>query len=164
MPGAERIDHATAGIYKVTGSGAKLDRSERKKVTTFAQARQFDVILVTELPPGGDARRSIFSTHCAIWKAAKLERWKVSVIAMSGMTFDLSMPHARMLATFLSGIAEFERDLIRKRVKSGLAAANARGRTLGRQLSQRSNPTAVARDLISIALWELILDRVCAGG
>ena len=53
----------------------------------------------------------------------ELESWKVSVIAMSGMTFDISTPHGRMMATFLSGIAEFERDLISERVKSGLAAA-----------------------------------------
>jgi DNA invertase Pin-like site-specific DNA recombinase len=31
---------------------------------------------------------------------------------MNGMAFDLSSPYGRMLATFLSGIAEFERDLI----------------------------------------------------
>jgi DNA invertase Pin-like site-specific DNA recombinase len=42
----------------------------------------------------------------------ELENWKVSVIAMNGMAFDLSSPYGRMLATFLSGIAEFERDLI----------------------------------------------------
>jgi DNA invertase Pin-like site-specific DNA recombinase len=35
-----------------------------------------------------------------------------------------------MLATFLSGIAEFERDLISERVKSGLAVAKARGKRL----------------------------------
>jgi len=34
-------------------------------------------------------------------------------------------------------LAEFERDLIRDRVKSGLAAARARGVKLGRQVSQR---------------------------
>ncbi|WP_407302097.1 recombinase family protein [Klebsiella quasipneumoniae] len=39
---------------------------------------------------------------------------------MNGMAFDLSSPYGRMLATFLSGIAEFERDLISERVKSGL--------------------------------------------
>ncbi|EGH48794.1 TnpR, partial [Pseudomonas syringae pv. pisi str. 1704B] len=57
-----------------------------------------------------------------------------SVIAINGMAFDLSSPHGRMLATFLSGIAEFERDLISERVKSGLAASRARGRKLGRQV------------------------------
>jgi len=51
----------------------------------------------------------------------ELESWKISVIAMNGMAFDLSSPHGRMLAIFLWGIAELERDLISERVKSGLA-------------------------------------------
>ncbi|MCS0929527.1 recombinase family protein, partial [Escherichia coli] len=42
-----------------------------------------------------------------------------------------------LLATFLSGIAEFERDLISERVKSGLAVAKARGKRLGRQAGVR---------------------------
>ncbi|PAU40616.1 DNA resolvase, partial [Klebsiella pneumoniae] len=98
-----------------------LDRAERKKVLALAQSRQIDAILVTELSRWG-ARRSI----CSI-RYSELENWKVSVIAMNGMAFDLSSPYGRMLATFLSGIAEFERDLISERVKSGLAVAKARG-------------------------------------
>jgi DNA invertase Pin-like site-specific DNA recombinase len=38
-----------------------------------------------------------------------------------------------MMATMLAGIAQFERDLLSERVKSGLAAARARGKKLGRQ-------------------------------
>ncbi|WP_272872378.1 recombinase family protein [Agrobacterium tumefaciens] len=45
------------------------------------------------------------------------------------MACDLSSPHPRMLATFLPGIAGFERDLISEQVKSGLAAAKARGKS-----------------------------------
>jgi DNA invertase Pin-like site-specific DNA recombinase len=37
----------------------------------------------------------------------------------------------------MAGLAEFERDLIRERVKSGLAAARSRGVALGRQYGQR---------------------------
>ena len=37
----------------------------------------------------------------------------------------------------LAGIAQFERDLLSERVKSGLAAARARGKKLGRQPGQR---------------------------
>ncbi len=44
--------------------------------------------------------------------------FKIDRFGLSGMAFDLSSPHGRMLATFLSGIAEFERDLISERVKS----------------------------------------------
>lgn len=63
---------------------------------------------------------------------------------MNGMAFDLSSPHGRLLATFLSGISEFERDLISERVKSGLAAAKARGRKLGRQAGERPKSDRLA--------------------
>ncbi len=56
---------------------------------------------------------------------------------MNGMTFELDMPHGRMMATMLAGIAHFERDLISERVKSGLAAAKARRKKLDRRPGQR---------------------------
>nr|WP_254359219.1 recombinase family protein [Enterobacter cloacae] len=93
------------GIFKETGSGTKLDRAERKKVLALAQSRQIDAILVTELSRWGRSTLDLLNT------LRELENWKVSVIAMNGMAFDLSSPYGRMLATFLSGIAEFERDL-----------------------------------------------------
>ncbi len=93
--------------------------------------RQIDAILVTELSRWGRSTLDLLNT------LRELENWKVSVIAMNGMAFDLSSPYGRMLATFLSGIAEFERDLISERVKSGLAVAKARGKRLGRQAGVR---------------------------
>ena len=41
------------------------------------------------------------------------------------------------MTTIVAGLAEFERDQIRERVKSGLAAAKARGVVLGRRHGQR---------------------------
>jgi DNA invertase Pin-like site-specific DNA recombinase len=128
---ADRAGYEVAAIFKETGSGAKLDRAERRKVMALAQARKVNAILVTELSRWGRSTIDLLNT------LRELESWKVSVIAMNGMTFDLSSPHGRMLATFLSGIAEFERDLISERVKSGLAAAKARGKRLGRQPGAR---------------------------
>ncbi|MEQ3716624.1 recombinase family protein [Pseudophaeobacter sp.] len=37
----------------------------------------------------------------------------------------------------MAGLAQFERDLLSERVKSGLAAARTRGKKLGRQPDQR---------------------------
>ena len=47
----------------------------------------------------------------------------------------------------MAGLAEFERDLIRERVKSGLAAARDRGVKLGRQPGQRPSDKKAKRVL-----------------
>lgn len=135
---ADRAGYDVAAVFKETGSGAKLDHAERRKVMALAQVRQIDAILVTELSRWGRSTIDLLNT------LRELESWKVSVIALNGMAFDLSSPHGRMLATFLSGIAEFERDLISERVKSGLAAAKARGKRLGRQIGERPKSDRLA--------------------
>ena len=50
----------------------------------------------------------------------------------------------------LAGIAEFERDLLRERVRSGLAAARARGKVLGRQLGQRPKSDRLAPKVLAL--------------
>lgn len=141
---ARRAGYDVVGVFKETGSGTKLDRIERKKVLALAQTRQINAVLVTELSRWGRSTIDLLNT------LRQLESWKVSVIAMNGMAFDLSSPYGRMLATFLSGIAEFERDLISERVKSGLAAAKARGKKLGRQAGERPKSDRLAPKVLTL--------------
>ena len=135
---ANRGDYTVVEVFRETESGVKNNRRQRNKVIALAQARKIDSILVSELSRWGRSTVDLLST------LGQLESWNVSLIAMSGMTFDLSTPHGRMMATFLSGIAEFERDLISERVKSGLVAAKARGKQLGRQKGQRPKSDRLA--------------------
>ena len=97
----------------------------------LAQARAVDAILVTELSRWG---RSMIDL---VQSLQSLQAWKVSILAQSGLQFDLTTPHGKMIASVMAALAEFERDLIRDRVKSGIAAAKARGKKLGRQTGQR---------------------------
>ncbi len=128
---SKRAGYQVVDIFKEIGSGTKPDRVERKKIMALAQGRYIDAILVTELSRWGRSTLDLINT------LRDLESWNVSLIAQNGMAFDLSTPHGRMMATILSGIAEFERDLISERVKSGLAVARAKGKKLGRQEGQR---------------------------
>ena len=128
---AKRSDHEIVAVFRETASGAKNDRAERKKVMALAQARKIDAILVTELSRWGRSTQDLVQT------LDDLHSWKVSVLAQTGLSFDLSTASGKLMRTIMAGLAEFERDLIRERVKSGLAAAQSRGVVLGRQLGQR---------------------------
>jgi hypothetical protein len=94
----------------------------------------------------------------------ELEARRVSLIAMSGMAFDLGTVTGRMLATVLAGIAEFERDLLRERVRSGLAAARARGKVLRRRPGQRPKSDRLAPKVLAlVARAQLSADRQGTG-
>ena len=71
--------------------------------------------------------------------------------ARQGLTFELNTLHGRMMTTLLAGIAQFERDLLSERVKSGLAAVRRRGKKLGRQKGQRPVSDKVAPKVIQAA-------------
>lgn len=139
-----RAGYEVVGVFKETGSGAKLDRAERHKVMALAQARRIDVVLVTELSRWGR------STLDLLYTLKALEAQRVSVIAMTGLAFDLATPHGRMMATIIAGIAEFERELLQERIRSGIAAAKARGKRLGRQPGQRPKSDRLASEVMAL--------------
>src|SRR3954463_1950705 len=141
---ANRSGYEMVGTYKETASGAKLDRAERKKVIALAQRREIDAVLVTELSRWGRSTLDLLHT------LKELESWRVSVIAMNGLAFDLATPHGRMMATIIAGIADFERELLQERIRSGIAAAKARGKRLGRQPGQRPKSDRLAPKVLAL--------------
>jgi putative DNA-invertase from lambdoid prophage Rac len=110
----------------------------------FLHRRAFRPVLVTELSRWGRSTTDLLAT------LKELEARRVSVVALSGMTFDLATPHGRMMATMLAGIAEFERELIQERIRSGIAAAKARGIRLGRQPGQRPKSDRLASKVLAL--------------
>lgn len=153
---AQRAGYEVVGIYKETGSGARIDRVERRKVIALAQRREIDAVLVTELSRWGRSTVDLLHT------LEDLQAWRVSVIALNGLAFDLSTAAGRMMATVIAGVAQFERELIQERIKSGMAAARARGRKLGRQPGQRPKSDRLAAKVIRMVEEEKLSYRIVA--
>ena len=128
---AVRAGFEVVGVWKETASGDRDDRTERKKVLAMAQGRLIDAILVTELTRWGRSTMDLLRT------LQELQAWDVSIIAQTGLQFDLSTPQGKLVASMMAALAEFERDLLRERIHSGIAAARARGRVFGRRPGQR---------------------------
>ena len=138
---AERAGYAVAGVWKETASGSKNDRQQ---VLNLAQARKIDVILVTELTRWGRSTLDLFHT------LNDLQSWGVCLIAQTGLQFDLATPQGKLIATLMAGLAEFERDLLRERVRSGVKAAQARGVVFGRRLGQRVKSDKLAPTVLAL--------------
>lgn len=105
-------------------SGASKKRPMREEVLQLARSRSVDAILVQALDRWGRSVQDLVLTM------AELEVLGVAFVVPGHI--DMTTPMGRMLAHFLGAVAEFERELIRERVRSGLANARAKGKRLGR--------------------------------
>lgn len=141
---ATKAKFNVVGVWKETASGTKQNRVERQKVMALAQERKIEAILVTELTRWGRSTLDLINT------LQDLNSWDVSLIAQTGLQFDLTTPQGRLIAQLMAALAEFERDLVRERVCSGLAAAKARGKVLGRKPGQRIKSDPLAPQVIQM--------------
>src|SRR5690242_17501763 len=82
-----------------------------------------------------------------------LMRWssnQPSQTGDSGVSRSLRQAVSFNLQRIIAGIAEFERELIQGRIRSGIAAANARGKRLGRQPGQRPKSDRLAPKVLAL--------------
>jgi putative DNA-invertase from lambdoid prophage Rac len=117
-------------------SGAKDHRPKRQALLKAAKQRQLDVILVWKLDRWG---RSLVDLMTTLHELTALGVGFVSLTE----ALDLTTPAGRAFAGFLAVFAEFERDLIRERIKAGITDARKRGKAHGR-------PRATANDAAQI--------------
>lgn len=113
-----------AAEFQEIGSGAKT-RLKREELLKMARRREIDAILVWKLDRFG---RSLVVLVTTLNELRNLEVVFVSLTE----SLDFSTPSGRAMAGMLSTFAEFERDIIRERVKAGIANARENGKPHGR--------------------------------
>jgi len=90
------------------------------------------------------------STFDLVQTLHDLDGWNVSLIAQTGLQFDLKTPQGKLFASLMAAMSEFERDLLKERICSGIAAAKARGKTFGRKAGYRPKSDRLTPKVISL--------------
>jgi len=109
---------------KEVASGAS-QRDLREKVLDAARRREIDVVVVWRLDRWG---RSVADLAATLQELSHLGVGFVSLTE----ALDLTTPIGRAMAGLLAVFAEFEREILRERVRAGLAHARQNGKRLGR--------------------------------
>lgn len=124
----KRRGWTNAGEYVDTGwSGGKASRPQLDRVMLAARQRKIDCVLVWKLDRWG---RGV--AHC-LQSLQELRSLGVRWIAITqNLDTDESNPMSRLMLTLMAAFAEFEREIMRERVKAGLQAARHQGRIGGR--------------------------------
>ncbi len=113
---AERVEDVS--------SGAK-ERPGRESLLKAARRREVDVIMVWRLDRWG---RSVADLMVTLRELTDLGVGFVSLTE----ALDLTTPTGRAMAGMLAIFAEFEREILRERVRAGVAQARKEGRPHGR--------------------------------
>jgi len=120
---------------KEVGSGAS-ERQMREKLLEAARRREIDVVLVWRWDRWGRSVADLLAT------LQELQHLSAGFVSLTE-ALDLTTPAGRAMAAPLAVFAEFEREILRERVRAGLAHARQNGQTLGR-------PATAARHVAEI--------------
>jgi DNA invertase Pin-like site-specific DNA recombinase len=138
-----------AKVYAETASGAKTDRAALRKA--ISRLGEGDVLLVTRLDRLARSTRDLLNILDDIAKRG------AGFKSLADSWADTTTPHGRLMLTVLSGLAEFERELIKARTGEGRARAEAEGVHMGRppKLTTHQRREAIARRDAGEALTDI---------
>ena len=124
---AKKRSWAVAVEVKDVGSGATT-RPQREKLIEAARRREIDLVLVWRLDRWGRSLVDLVNT------LQELNALEVGFLSLCE-ALDLTTPSGRALAGVLAVFAEFERDILRDRVKARIEQARKDGKPHGRPMT-----------------------------
>src|SRR5215470_14478768 len=137
---AELREFCTRRGWEITGeyvdvgvSGAKERRPQLDKLIVDCRKRGVDAVVVYRYDRFARSLRQLVNALC------EFEALGIQFVSLHEGV-DTSTPNGRLVFGIFASIAEFERELIRDRVRSGLAAAKAKGKRLGRPATVLDRP------------------------
>src|ERR1700728_3948174 len=121
---AERRGWTVAMQIEEVGSGAK-DRPARDEIQRAAMRREIDIVLVWKLDRWGRSLLDLVTT------LKELNAVGVNFVSLND-SLDFTTPSGQAMAGMLAVFAQYERDILKDRVRAGIAEARKNGKPHGR--------------------------------
>jgi DNA invertase Pin-like site-specific DNA recombinase len=126
-------------VYKDHGqSGAKSDRPALNTLLADLRRRKVDVVVVWALD------RLARSLRQLLMIAEECRDLGVDLVSLK-QNVDTTLPAGRLTFQVLGAVAEFEREMLRERVRAGMAQARRAGKTVGRPAIRKFHGTEIER-------------------
>lgn len=140
------------------------DELHVEKLSSVARVRPVYEHVIGRLNPGDtfvvwDLDRAWRSAKDALNQLHDLRQRGIEV-QIASMNIDTGTPIGKLMFTFISGLAEFERELHVQRTKQGLEATRRRGTRIGRPPKISNRQVRHARQ--KLALNEATIDELAA--
>jgi len=112
-------------------TGAKESRPALSRLMDDAKRRKFDILLIWKLDRFGRSLRHLLNS------LAEFDALGISFVSLTN-AIDTTTPAGKLMFSIIGAVAEFERDLIRERVKVGMARAKRQGTRSGKAIGRPS--------------------------
>ena len=156
-------------VYRDHGqSGAKVIRPGLENLLSDVRRHKLDVVMVWALDRLGRSLSQLLSL------AEEFRSLGVD-LCVHTQAIDTSSPHGRMVYQIISSFAELERELLRERVRAGLAHARRNGKRIGRpplrrfdsdekeeMRTLRKNGASIRRLAIKFKTTQYIVSKLCS--
>jgi len=129
----------SCALYRDKGqSGAKNDRPALTAMMNDLRRRKIDVVVVWALDRLARSLKQLLSI------AEECRSLAVDLVSLK-QNVDTTLPAGRLTFHVLGAVAEFEREMLRERVKAGMAQARRSGKHVGRPARRKFHATEVER-------------------
>jgi DNA invertase Pin-like site-specific DNA recombinase len=126
-------------VYRDKGqSGAKNDRPALTAMMNDLRRRKVDVVVVWALDRLARSLKQLLSI------AEECRSVGVDLVSLK-QSVDTTLPAGRLTFQVLGAVAEFEREMLRERVKAGMAQAKRSGKQIGRPARRKFYADEIGR-------------------
>ena len=153
---AERMGRSDVEVYRDNGVSGAKSRAERPAFDTLckdATRRRFDMVMAWSVDRLGRSLQDLVAF------LSELHALGIDLF-LHQQGVDTTTPAGKALFQMMGVFAEFERAMIRERVKSGLERAKAHGKRLGRRPIDADKEAAIRADLVAGAAGIIKLAKV----